>query len=142
MVCLGVGEGVVGELDGLPEQGEFGFVLLGADLFDDLIGLDEGGSLAGGEFGVDVAELLVGGDGDVVGFEAEPSASERFGEVAPPVLDFALHLDDLEVGRFLGGLVEVAEVGGEPGRRVVSGDQQPAVGAGEAGGVAAIVGEW
>ena len=108
---LGVGEGVVGEFDGLLEQREFGLVFERANLFDDLIGLDERGSLAGGQLGVDVSQPLVSGHGHVVGLEAEPAAPQRLREFAPPLVHLALHVDDFELGRLLCGLIEVAEVG-------------------------------
>ena len=134
----GVRHALVAEADGAGEGVELAGVLDDAERLDGAGRGDEAGS-GGLEEGVDGGgPLLVGGDGEVRGLEADRQAAGVLEDVGRDAGRGAGHLHQLELGGLEGDLLPVTGVGGEAG--AVSADEDDAGGAGEAGDPAAVAG--
>ena len=111
-------------------------VLDGADVFDEVAGGDHGGTLIfvhvldGGD------DAAVGGHGDVLGLKADAGGADFLQLLHEPFP--AGDLEDFKVWGLIGGLLGIAEVGGEDGAFV--GDEEPPGGADEAGEILAVFG--
>ena len=126
---------LVRDADSFGEQREFVRILKYTQLFNDAGGGYEFRFVGVLRFLDCFQECLMAGDGYILAFEAyalDAMFGRPFGEPAEP----ALGAVDVEVGRLIARLLDVAKVGGERG--FVAGYQKPAGRAGEAGHVAAV----